>query len=341
MPQHLVRPILKLVPLVVLAALLVPSVASAQATRTWISGVGDDANPCSRTAPCKTWAGAISKTAANGIMMAMDDGGFGTLTITKPITVDGGHHQAGTLSSGGINGININISPATQPANFVNNGRVVLKNLKLEGNTSIPSSGGFTPGLNGVRITNARNVKIVNVDIGFYSRSAVAIEPDASQTSKVQVVNSYIHDNGGAGIVTAPKGGAAARLTARNNDIQDNGCGIGAASFGLDPSFNFANDCDLAAFATTGFNGTSSVFASHNAITDNTGAGVMARGSTASVRMSNNDVTRNLSVGVRGFEAATVLSFGNNAVADNGATGTNDGSFTGTNIGLLKRGKRH
>src|SRR3954463_2298498 len=81
--------------------------AQAQATRTWVSGVGDDANPCSRTAPCKTFAGAISKTAAAGIIMAMDDGGFGTLTITKPITVDGGRgHSAGVLSSGGINGVN-------------------------------------------------------------------------------------------------------------------------------------------------------------------------------------------------------------------------------------------
>src|SRR4051812_22502981 len=181
--------LLKLCPAIAVLALALPSAAFGQATRTWVSGVGDDANPCSRTAPCKTFAGAISKTAAGGIIMPMDDGGFGTLTITKPITVDGGHHSAGVLSSGGINGINININPATQPANFVNNGRVVLKNLKLEGNTSIPSAGGFTPGLNGVRITNARNVKIVNSDIGFYSRSGVAIEPDASQTSKVQVVD--------------------------------------------------------------------------------------------------------------------------------------------------------
>jgi hypothetical protein len=340
MPQLSVRLILKLVPLVVMGALLLPSVASAQATRTWVSGVGDDANPCSRTAPCKTFAGAISKTAAGGIIMPMDDGGFGTLTITKPITVDGGHHSAGALSSGGINGINININPATQPANFVNNGRVVLKNLKMEGNTSIPSAGGFTPGLNGVRITNARNVKIVNSDIGFYSRSAVAVEPDASQTTKVQVVNSYLHDNGGAGIVTAPKGGGLARVTARNNDIQDNGCGLAVASFGLDAGFNFAADCALASIAS-GFNGTSNVFASNNSITDNNAAaGVMARGSTATVRMSGNDVTRNNGVGIRGFEGATVLSFGNNAVADNGATGTNDGNFTGTNIPLMKSARK-
>ena len=59
----------------------IPSSAFGQATRTWVSGVGDDVNPCSRTAPCKTWAGAISKTAAGGIIDALDPGGFGTVTI--------------------------------------------------------------------------------------------------------------------------------------------------------------------------------------------------------------------------------------------------------------------
>src|SRR3954470_24119626 len=175
MPQHRIKLMLKLAALAVLVAVALPSAASAQATRTWVSGVGDDANPCSRTAPCKTFAGAISKTAANGIINAMDDGGFGTLTITKPITVDGGHHTAGVLSSGGINGMNVNIDPAVQPANFVNNGRVVLKNLRFEGNTSIPSAGGFTPGLNGVRILNGRTVKLYNVDIGFFSRAGLDI----------------------------------------------------------------------------------------------------------------------------------------------------------------------
>ena len=340
MPQHSVKLMLKLVSLAVLVAVVLPSAASAQATRTWVSGVGDDANPCSRTAPCKTFAGAISKTAAGGIIMPMDDGGFGTVTITKPITIDGGHHSAGVLSSGGINGINVNINPATQPANFVNNGRVVLKNLKMEGNTSIPSSGGFTPGLNGVRITNARNVKIVNSDIGFYSRSGVSVEPDASQTTKVQIIGSYIHDNGGAGIGSAPKNGAITKVTARNNDISDNACGIAAASFGFDAAFNFGNSCALAA-STSGIVGTSSVFASNNSITDGSNAGVMARGGSAAVRMTGNDVTRNDGVGIRGFEGAAVLSFGNNAVADNGAPTLNDGNFTGPVIPLQKSAKKH
>jgi hypothetical protein len=68
-----------------------------QATRTWVSGVGDDANPCSRTAPCKTFAGAISKTAAGGEIDALDPGGFGALTITKSITLDGGGGQVASI----------------------------------------------------------------------------------------------------------------------------------------------------------------------------------------------------------------------------------------------------
>src|ERR1700733_5985919 len=80
---------MKIVGICALATLVFSSLAAAQATRTWVSGVGDDANPCSRTAPCKTFAGAISKTAASGEIDVLDPGAFGTVTITKAITIDG------------------------------------------------------------------------------------------------------------------------------------------------------------------------------------------------------------------------------------------------------------
>src|ERR1700748_3413091 len=85
--------------------------ANAQATRTWVSGVGDDVNPCSRTAPCKTFAGAISKTAAGGEISTLDPGGFGTVTITKSISItNDGAGEAGILASG-TNGINVVAGP--------------------------------------------------------------------------------------------------------------------------------------------------------------------------------------------------------------------------------------
>src|ERR687894_561967 len=111
--------------------LALASMAQAQATRTWVSGVGDDVNPCSRTAPCKTWAGAISKTAAGGEIDALDPGGYGTLTITKSITVDGttGAGWGSTLNSGGINGFVLN-DIATATPNTI---KVTLRNLSING----------------------------------------------------------------------------------------------------------------------------------------------------------------------------------------------------------------
>src|SRR3982750_4020467 len=82
--------------------------AHAQATRTWVSGVGDDANPCSRTAPCKTFAGAISKTAIAGEIDCLDPGGFGTVTITKSITIDCGPYTMGGVLSSLTNGFLVN-----------------------------------------------------------------------------------------------------------------------------------------------------------------------------------------------------------------------------------------
>src|SRR5438477_1905997 len=100
------------------------SIAQAQATRTWVSGVGDDVNPCSRTAPCKTFAGAISKTASGGEIDALDPGGFGAVTITKSITIEGAGTMASVLSSG-VQGIIINDSLSGSP----NTAAVRLRNL--------------------------------------------------------------------------------------------------------------------------------------------------------------------------------------------------------------------
>jgi hypothetical protein len=132
--------------------LVCTSMAQAQATRTWVSGVGDDVNPCSRTAPCKTFAGAISKTAAAGEINCIDSGGFGAVTITKSITIDGGGTLAGILASL-TNGVIIN-DPASPPTALV-----TLRNLSIDGAGN---------GLNGIRILRAKTVAVENVEIfGF------------------------------------------------------------------------------------------------------------------------------------------------------------------------------
>ena len=113
--------------------------ASAQATRTWVSGVGDDVNPCSRTAPCKTFAGAISKTATNGEINCLDPGGFGGLTITKSITIDCHEVYASSLVAG-VTAFNVNFDAFA--AGDVRRS-VRLRNLNFNGADT---------GLNGIRI---------------------------------------------------------------------------------------------------------------------------------------------------------------------------------------------
>src|ERR1700754_3760571 len=106
--------------------LLAPVTAQAQATRTCISGGGDDVHPCSLTAPCKTFPGAISKTAAGGEIDTLDPGGFGAVTVTKAITLaNEGIGEAGILVAG-TNGITVNC--ATDP-----NCVVVVRGLQIDG----------------------------------------------------------------------------------------------------------------------------------------------------------------------------------------------------------------
>src|SRR6266446_5933333 len=123
---------LKFVGVVVVICVLQAAPAQAQATRTWVSGVGDDVNPCSRTAPCKTFAGAISKTAAGGEINCLDPGGFGTVTITKAITLNCRETGIGSILAAGVPGITINAA-ATD--------RVTLRSIMIQGSNQTPSPG--------------------------------------------------------------------------------------------------------------------------------------------------------------------------------------------------------
>lgn len=147
------------------------SLAQAQATRTWVSGVGDDANPCSRTAPCKTFAGAISKTAASGEISVLDPGGFGAVTITKAITINGDGTLAGILASL-TNGIIVNAGV---------NDKVIIRSVSLNGAGN---------GLDGIRFLAGKQLSVENVTIiGFTGQGIDAILPTAGGNLYVKDTN--------------------------------------------------------------------------------------------------------------------------------------------------------
>jgi len=149
--------------------------ANAQATRTWVSGVGDDANPCSRTAPCKTFAGAISKTAGGGEINVLDPGGFGGVTITKAITIRADYVEAGVLVSG---------TNAIIVAAGIND-RIVLEGLDIEG---------LGTGLDGVRFSSGKEVHIVRCHIHQFNGNGVNMISSTSG-AKLFVKDSHIVDN--------------------------------------------------------------------------------------------------------------------------------------------------
>jgi hypothetical protein len=149
--------------------------AQAQATRTWVSGVGDDVNPCSRTAPCKTFAGAISKTAPGGEINVLDPGGFGAVTITRSISITS-TVEAGVLVSGG-NGIVVSVSSTD---------KVLLEGLDIEG---------LGTGLNGVNIIGGGKTIIRKCSIRNFTQNGVNLVGTAGATAVIE--DSLITGNGG------------------------------------------------------------------------------------------------------------------------------------------------
>jgi hypothetical protein len=162
--------------------------AAAQATRTWVSGVGDDANPCSRTAPCKTFAGAISKTATSGEINVLDPGGFGAVTITKSITIRSDHTEAGVLVSG-TNGIVVSAGASDT---------VILEGLDIEG---------LGTGLDGVHIIGGGATYVINCDIRHFTQNGVSIATNTAG-SRVFIQDSKIIANAG-GLNVQGAGGVA------------------------------------------------------------------------------------------------------------------------------------
>ncbi|PYS49177.1 MAG: hypothetical protein DMF68_10750, partial [Acidobacteria bacterium] len=149
--------------------LALSSLAQAQATRTWVSGVGDDANPCSRTAPCKTFAGAISKTFIGGEIDAMDFGGFGAITITKSITIDGGAAFASILAGAGSGVVvNLNGSGGNDPQL-----RVVLRRLSIQG-TGNSGSVGTSTGLKGINAISFNSLSVENCYIQNFTQEGIS-----------------------------------------------------------------------------------------------------------------------------------------------------------------------
>lgn len=310
----------------VLGAILVAATAgyatpaAAQATRTWVSGVGDDVNPCSRTAPCKTFAGAISKTAAGGEINCLDPGGFGAVTITKSMTISCPYTEGGALAGG--NGITVNLPLSTDT--------VVIRGLDIFG---------VNPPTNGIRFVASGTLHIEDSVIRrFNAANSNGVSFQPSGTARLFITNTTLTQNGngatGGGILIQPTGASGnAKVVMSNVRVLDNANSAiridttGATNFAgviasLDNVVLSGSSNGLSILQPGGASG-ATAFLTNSVVVQNSGIGVSTSGPGARILVGNTTIFANgtgVSIGT-----GQINSFGTNRVEAN----TVDGAFTG------------
>jgi hypothetical protein len=273
------------------------SVAQAQASRTWVSGVGDDANPCSRTAPCKTWAGAISKTAACGEIDALDPGGFGAVTITKSITLDGTGTFASILASL-TTGIIINAASTDV---------ITIRGLSING---------FCNGIRGMNILQAKVVNIEDTVIFRFAGEGILV----SETNDMQlnIRNSVIRNNTGDGLGVSTSS-SQVKATLVNSSFIGNGNGVHAKL----NSRMTADHCNFSGNTSNGVlaDGNTGVIRISNSSIDNNATNGVNGGSGGVVSINNCDIHNNGGSGALVSGGGEVDTYGNNRIFANGTDG--------------------
>ena len=274
--------------------------AAAAATRTWVSGTGNDADPCGFTAPCKTFAGALSKTNPGGEISVINSGAYGTVTIGKAITINGAGSLASILAAG-ANGIIVSAAAAD---------KVIIRNVAIIGGGS---------GISGVRYLAGGQLTLENVTINGFQAGATsrAIDVSLAATGKLLVSNTTITDCE-AGIRLASSAGTLQatldNVTIQNTDTHAVEVATGATTVSVTHS-NFSNNFNAGvrvAIATGVANVEDTLLGFNN-------AGVNAAVSGALIRVSNSTIVNNVT-GITYAVGGTVASAGNNRVDGNGSS---------------------
>jgi hypothetical protein len=288
----------------------------ALATRTWVSGTGDDTAVCSRSAPCLTFAGAIAKTAPGGEIDALDPGGFGTVAITKSITIDGGGGIVASALAGASTA-----GPAIQ-INAAANDRVVLRNLRLTGINTTSSA----PGTNGIAFNSGLSLAVENCVIQNFNSYGINFQPNIRAV--LTVTDTIVEGSGtfgstfGGGIIAATPAGSGGlnRVTIKNTTVSTSVSGITAGA-------NTKMDLDHVLIAEGGVGGagdygliangsSTEIQVSFSTVSGNQFGGVHATGSST-IRFMGSSITNNNTNGILIDPGSQVLPVGTNLVAGN------------------------
>jgi hypothetical protein len=296
---------------VVTCMLVVASAAHAQ-SRTWVSGVGDDLNPCSRTAPCKTFAGAISKTAKDGEISVLDPGGYGAVTITKSIYINGTHGAGyGSILNPSVTGVNINITD-------VNDIRKAVRLRALDIN-------GVSTGINGISIVAANNVwvedSVIDGNTGNGTSTGIGIRISAAASVNLYVSDTVIHKNVTGVRVTTSAGFAVANIKNCNIEGNTTGLDVNTNGFATVTDSRFAANSGSAAVTTSA----SGQLIVRDSILSNNGTAINAAAGSTVASLSN-ELNNNLTA--FGGTTAQIRTDGQNRGVNNGGGAPGGGLVT-------------
>ena len=279
------------------------SLAQAQATRTWVSGVGDDANPCSRTAPCKTFAGAISKTADCGEIGVLDPGGFGAVTITKSITIDGTGTMASILASL-TTGVIINAASTDV---------ITLRGLSINGACN---------GIRGINFISGKTLNVEDCVIFRFTNEGILVNLTNSGMA-LNVRNSVIRDNAGDGISTTTTSATLLiRTTLDNVRLSGNSNGLHARSGSRVTAHNsvFSNNSSNGIFSD-GVSSLATVRVWNSDMSNNGASGARAgnvgNAGGSGVELGQDQINFNTGAGILISTGGVIETFVNNSIRGN------------------------
>ncbi len=157
--------------------LITSTLACATAPRTFVASFGDDTHPCSIAQPCRGFVVAVSKTNPGGEVIVLDSAGYGTVTISKSVSIIAPPGIYAGISVGAGDGITINAPGAT----------VVLRGLSINGQG----------GANGILVQQAARVRVESCVVSNMGAQGIYHQ---ANNAEVIVLDTIARDNGDGGI---------------------------------------------------------------------------------------------------------------------------------------------
>jgi hypothetical protein len=282
--------------------------AWAQANRTFVSGHGSDTNPCSLTAPCRSFAQALTQTSAGGEITILDPAGYGSVTINKSVSIiNDGVGEAGIT----VTSPTVAITVSVGAGDIVN-----LRGLTLVGSRE---------GVHAIQFNNLGELNIQNCVIRDFHDRALDLEPAGSATFNV---SDTIVSNADSSAVSLLPSGVGGVVTAAFNRVQAISSGDG---FEVNGSNSVAAvNVTIANSAATNNNTVGIAVASNtgkaltqvmvsNTVISNNGTGVLDDGANSMTYLAKNTIAGN-SMAFNVINGS-LFSFGDNYIRSN----TNDG----------------